>query len=263
MVKRLEDRLDGRFSFWKEHLFSEANGRLIKSRIQENGGYDEFIYTISHSMRVAEYAGLMADMIPAHKFTEDTEIQELYKDIMVVAGALHDYGKFDWPTYLLTKKRNLDEKDWDFIYSHPEQGPAVIARLIEDLVKDLPDKAIDEVVNLLKFHHERYDGVSIRDKRGHTQYLGYPGLLAGEDIPLGSRILKIVDAFDAMVNKRPYRDTEYTIVQAKKQLIERKGTEYDAWLVELFVSIPDKKLADIADYRRREALVRSITPTPN
>lgn len=97
---------------------------------------------------------------------------------------LHDVGKIGVPERILGKPGPLTEDEWVVMRSHPDTG----ARLVEPL--GLPQT----VVEVVRHHHERWDG------------LGYPDGLAGEEIPLAARIFAVCDALDAMTSERPYRD---------------------------------------------------------
>jgi putative nucleotidyltransferase with HDIG domain len=97
---------------------------------------------------------------------------------------LHDVGKIGVPERILSKPGPLDDDEWVVMRSHPDTG----ARVVEPL--GLPQTVVD----IVRHHHERWDG------------LGYPDGLAGEEIPLAARIFAVCDALDAMTSERPYRD---------------------------------------------------------
>ncbi|MDX6657700.1 MAG: hypothetical protein QOH62_2493 [Solirubrobacteraceae bacterium] len=97
---------------------------------------------------------------------------------------LHDVGKIGVPERILGKPGPLTEDEWVVMRSHPDTG----ARVVEPL--GLPQTVVD----IVRHHHERWDG------------LGYPDGLAGEDIPLAARIFAVCDALDAMTSERPYRE---------------------------------------------------------
>ena len=99
------------------------------------------------------------------------------------AALFHDVGKLAVPEAILLKPEKLGDLDWVVVRRHPEEG----ARLIEHL------GFLEDALPAIRHHHERYDGT------------GYPDKLAGEDIPLGARIIHLADALDAMLTSRPYR----------------------------------------------------------
>ena len=127
---------------------------------------------------------------------------------------LHDIGKIAVPLEILNKPGRLSADEWAVLRSHPEKGYQIVVATEE--LKPLADGILD--------HHERWDG------------RGYPSGLSGEDIPVLSRIISIVDAYDAMVNDRCYRkamDPE----DAKKEIRDNAGTQFDPRLASEFLSL--------------------------
>ena len=131
-------------------------------------------YTQEHSLRVSNLAGEIAETMGL----PGDEVESIR-----VAGLLHDVGKIDVSLEVLKKASALDEDEWAQIKTHAIKGTAML-QPVGGLLRD--------VVPLVEFHHECYDG---------SGYLG----LAGEVIPLGARILSVADSYDAMVCDRPYR----------------------------------------------------------
>ncbi len=134
------------------------------------------------------------------------------------ASMLHDAGKLKIPSKLLKKKRPLTEKEYKIIMEHPKAG--------SDLIKDLA--ALKPVAPIILHHHERYDGT------------GYPSHLKKEEIPLGSRILAVIDAFDAMFFGRPYRK-KMKLHTIEKELKKQMGKQFDPKVVTHFLKILKKK----------------------
>lgn len=132
-------------------------------------------------------------------------------------GLLHDIGKIGISDSLLNKPSPLREEEYELIKEHPIIG--------EQIVKEI--KFLELGVPLIRHHHERYDGK------------GYPDGLEGEKIPLLARILTVADAFDAMVSTRPYRRA-LTFGEAKKELEQKAGTQFDPRIVKIFCKILDK-----------------------
>jgi putative two-component system response regulator len=130
----------------------------------------------------------------------------------VAYGALlHDVGKIGVPESILTKQGPLNASEWEVMRTHPEIG----ARICEPLA------AAGAFGPIVRHHHERWDG--------H----GYPDGLKGEAIPLGARIVALVDAFDAMTHDRPYRRA-LSVDHAVRELWSEAGTQFDRALVPLF-----------------------------
>ncbi len=124
---------------------------------------------------------------------------------------LHDIGKIGIPSELLRKRGPLDSGEREHMREHPEIG----ARILE------PVERLRQLAPLVRFSHECWDGS------------GYPDGLAGEQIPLGARIISVCDAFDAMVSDRPYRGGRST-AEALVELRAHAGTQFDPAVVEAF-----------------------------
>ena len=132
------------------------------------------ICTQGHTERVSRLALLMGHQLAL----SEEEQKALYK-----GGILHDIGKIAVPDAILNKTSRLNESEFKEIKSHPGEG--------EKICKNL--KSIQSAIDIIRSHHERYDGS------------GYPDQLAGEHIPLIARIMSIVDVYDALTSKRPYK----------------------------------------------------------
>jgi diguanylate cyclase (GGDEF)-like protein len=127
------------------------------------------------------------------------------------AAVLHDIGKIGIPSELLRKQGPLSTGEREHMRAHPEIG----ARILE------PVERLRQLAPLVRFSHECWDGS------------GYPDGLAGEQIPLGARIISVCDAFDAMVSDRPYRGGRST-ADALVELRAHAGTQFDPAVVEAF-----------------------------
>jgi two-component system cell cycle response regulator len=136
----------------------------------------------------------------------DEEVQRIRH-----AAELHDVGKVAVPDAILTKPGPLDEGEWAFIRRHTLIGERIVAAA----------PALTRVAVLVRASHERWDGN------------GYPDGLAGEDIPLGARIVAVADAFDAMTSPRPY-SIPRTSQAALAELQRCSGTQFDPRVVEAF-----------------------------
>jgi HD-GYP domain-containing protein (c-di-GMP phosphodiesterase class II) len=134
-------------------------------------------------------------------------------DVIARAAALHDIGKLAIPDGVLDKPAALDDEEWAFIRDHTVVG--------ERVLREAP--ALVPVAVLVRSSHERWDGG------------GYPDGLAGESIPLGSRIIFVCDAFQAMESNRPYA-APVARAAALKELRNCAGTQFDPAVVEAFVA---------------------------
>ncbi|MEX1170032.1 MAG: HD domain-containing phosphohydrolase [Chloroflexota bacterium] len=139
-------------------------------------------------------------------------LQGLELEAVAYGALLHDVGKIGVPEAILTKPAPLDAAEWDLMRRHPEIGE----RICEPLA------AAGTFTPIVRHHHERWDG------------RGYPDGLRGEAIPLGARIVALVDAFDAMTHDRPYRRAMPTAL-AVNELRREAGVQFDRALVPIFV----------------------------
>ena len=135
-------------------------------------------------------------------------------DRIRTASLLHDLGKLAIPDEILSKPTSLDASEWRSIVEHPKIGQVVLEQA----------GAIRDAAQIVLHHHEWFDG------------RGYPHGLAGAEIPVGSRIVAIADAYEAMISARPYK-SPLTHDEAISELRRQSGTQFDPELVEVFVSL--------------------------
>jgi diguanylate cyclase (GGDEF)-like protein len=135
-------------------------------------------------------------------------------DEVARAAQLHDVGKIAIPSEILNKPGPLDEEEWRFMRQHTIIGERIIAAA----------PALDPVARIVRSSHERYDGG------------GYPDGLAGEDIPLGARIVVLCDAFDAMVTERPYKAGK-SEEDALAEIRRCAGGQFDPMVVDAFMAV--------------------------
>lgn len=162
------------------------------------------------SNETQEHAERMAQM--SKKLGKVLKLSHEQIDELELLSNLHDIGKISVDKNILTKYENLSEDEWREIKKHPEVGYRI--------ANSSPD--LKHIAEYILCHHERWDGQ------------GYPQGLSGEDIPLLSRIIAIVDAFDAMTEDRSYRKA-MTKEQAKKEILSNAGTQFDPVIVDYFI----------------------------
>lgn len=157
--------------------------------------------TYGHSRRVARHAAATAKRMGLPR----EEVARIR-----AAAAVHDVGKVEVPAEILEKPGALSEEEFAAVKRHAAAGAEMVAPVGDE-----------ELTAIVRHHHERLDG------------RGYPDGLAGEEIPLGARILAVADTFDAVTSTRPYRETK-THREALALLDAEAGTQLDADAVEAF-----------------------------
>jgi HD-GYP domain-containing protein (c-di-GMP phosphodiesterase class II) len=162
-------------------------------------------YTHGHSLRVGQYAEKLA---LAMRLSGDDA------HLIFLAGRLHDIGKCAIKNEVLLKPGALNDEEFEHMCIHPEVGSSMLASF----------SLFSECARYVRGHHERWDG------------RGYPDKLAGENIPLGARIIAVADAFDAMTTTRPYRKA-LPVAEARRRLSEGAGTQWDARIVTAFLRL--------------------------
>ncbi len=166
-----------------------------------------------HSTRLAEWAMRVAQELGI----EDSGLHDIE-----VAALLHDIGKVGIPDAILNKPSRLDEAEYALMKKHPEYGWAIL--------RTIP--GMERASLYVLHHHESMNGA------------GYPGELANSDIPIGARIVTVIDAFDAMVSSRPYREG-LPFEEAVRRLLQSRGTQFDAKVVEAFIAIAEAEMPSV------------------
>lgn len=225
----------GRFEDASRHV-REIN-RLYKSTVETLAmaidAKDDV--THSHVRRVQTYASALASALGV---TDEPTLKAIE-----TAALLHDTGKLAVPERILNKPGGLTPAEFDEMKRHVDIGADILSLV------DFPYP----VVPIVRCHHESWDGS------------GYPRGIAGTDIPIGARILSVVDCFDALTSDRPYRG-RLSDEAAKDILRERRGRMYDPTVVDTFIRIqPDVVITDFDMLKRLEVLqhlTRSLQTPP-
>ncbi len=188
-----------RYSYISKIQLQQSNRDLLKVLIKTIETRDP--YTSGHSLRVSILARLIA---------QDLGCSPRMVDKIETVGLLHDIGKID-SVYsdIIQKRSSLTIEEHNVIKTHSVRG----AELLQSLTS-LPD----DVIRGVRHHHERYDG------------MGYPEGIAGEDIPIASRIIMICDSIDAMLSDRPYRSA-LSLPEVENELRRCAGTQFDPKIV--------------------------------
>ena len=172
--------------------------------------------THGHIRRVQRYAIGLARCVGVREKSQIRAIE--------AAALLHDMGKLAIPEFILNKPGKLTTNEFEVMKQHTNIGADILSSI------EFPYP----VVPIVRHHHENWDGS------------GYPDGLKGVTIPLGARVLSVVDCFDALTSDRPYRP-RLSIADAINVLIERRGSMYDPLIVDRFIEVQDGLSRQAAD----------------
>jgi len=190
---------------YRNKLLEEKSARsstinsLLRTLHEKNSETEEHTIRIKNlSLRLGKRIGLKKEKL----------------DELELLSSLHDIGKIGIPEQILMKPSKLTDEEWETMKTHSDIGYRIASSTPE----------LAHIANKILAHHERYDGT------------GYPNKLKGEEIPLLSRIITIVDSFDVMTHKRVYKeafDKEYVIEELKRC----SGTQFDPLLAKEFIDL--------------------------
>ncbi|HEY1212884.1 MAG TPA: HD-GYP domain-containing protein [Bryobacteraceae bacterium] len=173
---------------------AQTNRELLELMVKSIEARDP--YTSGHSRRVKEYAIKIAKLMGYSQ----TEVEKIG-----TAALLHDVGKiYDKYAPILAKDDRLTPEEWAIIKEHPVDGANLVATMTR----------LRDLVPAVRHHHENWDGT------------GYPDALAGDEIPLASRIIMFADTFDAMTTKRPYRGPMGED-DVRAEMVRCRGRQFD------------------------------------
>jgi len=189
---------------YRRKLLARKGSHSVLMKSIKTTLYEKSYETQEHCSRMSQLARKLGHAL-------DVPYQDL--DILELAASLHDVGKISIDLSILQKTEKLTEQDWEALKKHPEVGWRITQAIPE----------LNPISDIVLYHHERWDGT------------GYPRGLSGEDIPLMARILTIVDAYDAMIEERPYRKA-MSKEDAVAEILKMAGTQFDKNMAEIFVN---------------------------
>lgn len=176
-------------------------------------------YTRGHSDRVAQYSVLIGQKLNL----SDDDLR-----LLQLGGLFHDIGKIGVPDDILKKNAKLTDDEYSEIKNHPSIGAHILSSAT--IFKD--------IIPIVKHHHEKYDGT------------GYPGKLAGNDIPYLARIAAVADSFDAMTSKRVYRDS-LPLDVVINEFRRCRGTQFDPEIDDVFLDILENHFDEIKEIQEK------------
>lgn len=176
-------------------------------------------FTLGRSRRVTFFSLKMAEHLQLPPY----EVGKLE-----LAGLLHDIGMIGVSEDVLNKTEALTPEEFEIIKKHVNYG----VKILEDI------KQLKGVVEIIKYHHERFDGT------------GYPHCLKGDEIPLNARIIAVADAYDSMVSNRSYREG-LAHDEAMKRIDEQSGRQFDPQVIGIFKAIIPAALEEIKAFESK------------
>jgi len=167
-------------------------------------------YTEGHSEQVSLWSEIISRKLGLSQ-KEQEEIK--------LAAKLHDIGKIGIPDRILKKPAKLSEEEYAEVRKHSSLGADLFSNI----------DSLKKISKIIKHHHEWYNGK------------GYPDGLRGEEIPVGSRIINVADAYQAMTSNRPYRKA-FSKEKAIDELKRCAGTQFDPEIVRIFIEILNENI---------------------
>jgi len=212
----IEDVIDERAK--KVKLFQNSFMSAVANTIEERDRD-----TVGHNDRIAANIKILLTEMK-ERGTHAGEISGLDNDVIALASRLHDMGKINILETILNKPGKLDDDEYNQIKTHPIAG----VKLIDGISKQTgEDDFLHNAKLIAEYHHEHWDGT------------GYPHGLKGTDIPLQGRIMAVIDVYDALVSKRPYKEP-LSGEEAVKIISSDSGKQFDPKIVEVLIAVQEK-----------------------
>jgi len=179
--------------------------------------------TSGHVERIVAYIRILLEAMKEHNVYAD-EIQNWDMETVVLSARLHDMGKIVVSDVVLNKPDRLTGDEYGVIRTHADEG----VRIIEKMVEQTGEADFLQNAKLFAgYHHEYWDGT------------GYPYRLKGTEIPLQGRIMAIVDTYDALISKRPYKEA-LAVDEAERIIMENAGKQFDPNIIKVFFKVKEQ-----------------------
>ncbi|MBS0322569.1 MAG: response regulator [Proteobacteria bacterium] len=202
-AKALEYRIE---KATREARLSEMESMLGLAKVAEKRDS----ITGQHLVRIGKYAALLA---------RECGWSSHEQQVLELAAPLHDIGKIAIPDTILQASRKLTSDEWEIMKTHSEQG--------YEMLKNSSSRYMKVAAEIARGHHERYDGT------------GYPHRQSGDRIPIESRIVAIVDVYDALTSERSYKRA-WTQQEATDYMLSEQGKHFDPELIRRFFSCAEE-----------------------
>ena len=211
MVNRQQKNAEELMNYHYEMVMGFAT--MVENRDDNTGG---------HIKRTSQYAVMLATKLREKDIYSDVITNEFIENLKL-AAPMHDVGKISVPDSILKKAGRLTEDEYELMKMHAETG----GNIIKNTFGHTSNQLFNEMAyNVARFHHEKWNGK------------GYPDKKMGYEIPLSSRIMAVVDVFDAVSTNRCYRDA-MGLDESLKIINEGKGEDFEPVLVDVFLELRD------------------------
>jgi len=195
----------------------DANKTIVFALARLSEYRDEI--TGKHLEKVSKYSIVLGKELSKIKKFKKIITEEYIKDLKI-AVILHDIGKVGIRDSILLKEGKLNVEEFEEIKKHVLIGEEIINEITKNIKINITFFSLGK--NIIKYHHEKFDGT------------GYPFKLKGNDIPLEARIFSIIDSYDTIRSKRPYKN-EISHEEALNRIITEKGKHFDPEIVDAFI----------------------------
>ena len=214
------------------HMYREMTTSYIDT-LKALVDYDDSLepFTQGHSRQMASFAG---------EFAQALGHPQDFVDAIYLAGYLHDVGMSGFLRQMAAKQGSLTDQEMEQVRHHSSRG-AILVEILNEHVAIAP---------FIKHHHERWDG------------LGYPDGLLGEQIPLGARILSVVDFFCAKITARSYRPA-VPLKRALEEMEKAAGLQLDPYLVKAFADMWRKKIVRFSESGNKDGACHRLEQCPD
>jgi len=179
--------------------------------------------TIGHNDRTAMYIKILLNAMKERGVYDD-EISSWNIDKVASSARMHDMGKINVLDTVLNKPGKLDDNEYEQMKTHPIEGVKLIDRILKQTGEE---EFLHNAKLFAEYHHEHWDGS------------GYPHGLKGTDIPLHGRLMAIIDVYDALVSKRPYKEP-LANEEAVKIISTNAGKQFDPKIIEVFIAVQEQ-----------------------
>lgn len=176
--------------------------------------------TGEHILRTKSYVMVLISELRNHPAYYPMLRNSVYVENIIKSTPLHDIGKVGVPDYILHKPGKLTAEEFEVMKNHPQYGYDALKEAVENLGSN---SFLETARELIYSHHEKWNGS------------GYPRGLKGDEIPISGRLMALADVYDALVNKRVYKDA-FSFEESKNIIMEGSGKHFDPIVVDAFLA---------------------------